>query len=133
MKYSKRNKIALFLLATTLFMQSVLFPITTYASKSTAGDVQRAAQEAAAGAIGAAAGEYSDGIFDGGDEEHNYNPTYMKWVGTEERACLLVYLVDYNTGDYSFMYPPINKIFFFVLRSYSFICGRSKNRSVAKR
>ena len=100
MKYSKRNKIALFLLATILFMQSVLFPITTYASKNTAEDAQRAAQEAAeAGAVVIGeAGDYSDGIFDGNDEVHDYDPTYMKWVGTEERACLLVYLVDYNTG-----------------------------------
>lgn len=100
MKYSKRDKIALFLLATMLFMQSVLFPITTYASKNTAEDAQRAAQEAAeaGAAVIGEAGDYSDGIFDGNDEEHNYDPTYMRWVGTEERACLLVYLVDYNTG-----------------------------------
>lgn len=114
MKYSKRNKIALFLLAAILFMQSVLFPITTYASKNTAEDAQRAAQEAseagaeaAAGAVGAAAGEYSDGIFDGNDEVHDYDPTYMRWVGTEERACLLVYLVDYNTGELKDGYEKI--------------------------
>ena len=98
MKYSKRNKIALFLLATILFMQSVLFPITTYASKNTAEDAQRAAQDVAEAGAALAGEAGTDGIFDGNDEEHNYDPTYMKWVGTEERACLLVYLVDYNTG-----------------------------------
>lgn len=109
MKYSKRNKIALFLLATILFMQSVLFPITTYASKDTAEDAQRAAQEAAeaGAAVIGEAGDYSDGIFDGNDEEHNYDPTYMRWVGTEERACLLVYLVDYNTGELKNGYEKI--------------------------
>ena len=98
MKYSKRNKIALFLLATILFMQSVLFPITTYASKNTAEDAQRASQEATGAGAAVGTDDYSDAEFDGGETNHNYNPTYMKWVGTQERACLLVYLVDYNTG-----------------------------------
>ncbi len=99
MKYSKRNKIALFLLATILFMQSVLFPITTYASKNTAEEVQRAAQEAAEAAIGQVTAGGS-GRVDSEGNEYEYYPGELYWAGTEERTTLLVYLVNNKTGQY---------------------------------
>lgn len=109
MKYSKRNKIALFLLATVLFMQSVLFPITTYASKNTAEDAQRAAQEAAAaneaqnavaeGAITAGAAVTGAGVEATiGTENYQYVPGELEWAGTEKRCALLLYIVNCETG-----------------------------------